>query len=953
MLMSPSSIRVFLPLVALFGLTQATWAALQPAPPVDPQVDPAQVEFFEKRIRPVLADKCYKCHSSEATKVKGGLLLDTREGIRNGGDTGPAVVPGNAKESLLLKAIHWQDKDLRMPPEKDGGKLPDNVIADFEKWIAMGAPDPRGAGTKVARREMDLTKAKKLWTFQTPQAAPVPAVKDTAWPKSDVDRFLLAAQEAKGLHPVADADRPTLLRRVYFDLIGLPPTPAQIEAFVKDKSPYALAKVVDVLLASPQFGERWGRHWLDTARYAESTGKERNFTFPEAWRYRDWVIAAFNADKPYNQFIVEQIAGDLLPAKNAAEHDQNILATGFLAVGTKGLNEKNKEIFKMDVVDDQIDTTSRAVLGLTVACARCHDHKFDPIPTKDYYALAGIFRSTTTYYGTNGPGGAAKNRNASTLIALTPPAGTEKTAGAVKPPPPAAPATAATPPVATAALVPASPAPAPAAPATSPAAAAPAQVAEAQPQLPPMIANNPAMAERFAKLPPKKREQLLARFGKAGPQIGAAAPAPAPSAVAPAPAPEAVPSPAPASTITAPSLPAFIANDPEKAKKFAALPASRREAFLAKFANDGKPKFAGKQGAQTTPDAGETTGPKAMGVADGYVSDAAILIRGEVEGRGAVVPRGVVSVLTMGEAPAMPAKSSGRLELAQWLTAPENPLTARVMVNRVWQHLFGEGIVRTADNFGATGEEPTNAALLDTLALQFMRDSWSVKKLIRSLVLTRTYQLGGAPDARGAEIDPDNRLLWHASSRRLDAEAIRDAMLVASGKIDLRPLEGSVVAKTGDGYIGRGIRPETFTNVNATYRSVYLPIVRDFVPEALDIFDFAEPSLVVATRDVTNVPVQALYLLNNSFVREQASAMARHILAQPLSQTQRITLAYQTALSRLPTDAERARAEQYLIDEAAGLAAVIKGGKAEDAAALSWSTFCQALFASAEFRYLK
>ncbi len=324
MLMSPSPIRHFLPLVALFGLSQAAWAALEPATPANSQLDPGQVEFFEKSIRPVLADKCYKCHSAEATKVKGGLLLDTRDGIRNGGDTGPAVVPGNAKESLLLKAIHWQDKDLRMPPEKDGGKLPDDVIADFEKWIAMGAPDPRGAGTKVAKKEMDLTKAKELWTFQTPKAAPVPVVKDKAWPKSDVDRFLLAAQEASELHPVADADRPTLLRRVYFDLIGLPPTPAQLEAFVKDKSPNALARVVDSLLASPQFGERWGRHWLDTARFAESTGKERNFTFPEAWRYRDWVIGAVNEDKPYNQFIIEQIAGDLLPAKDAAERDQHI-----------------------------------------------------------------------------------------------------------------------------------------------------------------------------------------------------------------------------------------------------------------------------------------------------------------------------------------------------------------------------------------------------------------------------------------------------------------------------------------------------------------------------------------------------------------------------------------------------------------------------------------------------
>src|SRR4051812_5255851 len=400
---------------------QAAWAAVDPAAPINPPPDAGQVEFFEKNIRPVLTDKCYKCHSAESTKVKGGLLLDTRQGIRAGGDTGHAVVPGSVSESLLVKALHWEDKDLRMPPEKDGGKLPEAVIANFEKWIAMGAPDPRVSDTKAAKREIDLVKARQSWAYQTPKAAPAPAVKDAAWPRTEVDRFVLAAQEAKGLHPVADADRLTLLRRVYFDLVGLPPSPEQIDAFLQDQTPEALAKVVDELLARPQFGERWGRHWLDTARFAESTGKERNFTFPEAWRYRNWVIDAVNDDKPYNQFIVEQLAGDLLPARDSVERDAHLVATDFLSIGPKGLNEKNKEIFRMEVVDDQIDTTSRAVLGLTVACARCHDHKFDPIPTKDYYALAGIFRSTNTFFGTGGSVAAKQNRNGSTLVALGPP----------------------------------------------------------------------------------------------------------------------------------------------------------------------------------------------------------------------------------------------------------------------------------------------------------------------------------------------------------------------------------------------------------------------------------------------------------------------------------------------------------------------------------------------------
>jgi len=823
------------PLIAVGALVLATAFSGRAALAPDPTAD--QIAFFEKSIRPVLVDKCYQCHSADAKSVKGGLWLDTREGIRMGGDSGHAVVPGNAKESLLLTALHWQDKDLRMPPEKEGGKLSDSVIADFEKWIAMGAPDPREGGTKVARKEMDLTKAKELWTFQMPKAAPAPAVRDTAWPRTDVDRFLLAAQEAKGLHPVADADRRTLLRRVYFDLIGLPPTPQQVEAFVQDKSPHALARVVDALLAAPQFGERWGRHWLDVARFAESTGRERNFTFPEAWRYRDYVIAALNADKPYDQFIREQVAGDLLPARDSVEQAGHLTATGFLALGPKGLNEKNREQFRMDVIDEQIDTTTRAVLGLTVACARCHDHKFDPVPQKEYYALAGIFRSTETFFGT---AATKQNKNGTALLPLP------------------------------------------------------------------------------------------------GSSVSGAA-----SALVPAPEKPADP-----------TVEALLTKNPKRAARFAAMSAEQQAKVLKKV------KGAGKKGGKRGHEVVAATAvvapgvPQVMGVKEGRLDDCRLLIRGEVSQPAESVPRGFLTVLSTGASPTIPAQASGRLELAHWLTAPTNPLTARVAVNRVWMHLFGEGLVRTADNFGATGEEPSHPALLDTLAVQFMRDGWSVKKLVRSLVLSRSYQLSSALDAKAGEADPDNRLLWHAAPRRLDAESIRDAMLAASGQLDLAPVQGSVVANVGDGYIGRGIRPETFSSVTGNYRSVYLPIVRDFVPEALDIFDFAEPSLVVAARDVTNVPVQALYLLNNAFVRAQAAAMAKRITATPLAHPQRIALAYQLALSRPPSDAERVRAEKYLLEEGRALLPMKNGG-VDEAALHSWATFCQALFASAEFRYLK
>ena len=809
--------------LAIVASSDAVFAAA----PAESGASAEQVAFFEKSIRPVLAEKCYKCHSAESEKVKGGLLLDTRDGIRGGGDSGHAVVPGNLEESLLIKALRYTDKDIAMPPEKSGGKLPAAVIADFEKWVKMGAPDPReSSGGKVAKKKIDFVEARKFWAFQLPRAAPLPPVKDTAWPRTDIDRFVLAGLEAKNLKPVADADPRVLIRRIYFDLIGLPPTPEEVVAFVPEsvRDPQsAIRNCTDRLLASPQFGERWGRHWLDVARFAESSGKERNFTFPEAWRYRDWVIGALTADKPYDQFIRDQIAGDLLPAKDAAERDAHLVATGFLALGPKSLNEKNREQFRMDLVDEQIDATSRAVLGLTVACARCHDHKFDPVPQKDYYALAGIFRSTETFFGTDAAGG--KNKNATALLPLS-----ESLAPSAQ--------------------------------------AAPAKNA----RLADFLAQNPAKAQRFKNLTPAKKARVLERFaGKAG------------------------------------------ANQPEPVTK--------------------------------------SDGERAMGVRDGKPSDSRVLVRGELDQPGERVSRGFVTVLGSGSAPTIPASTSGRAELADWLVSESNPLTARVMANRAWLHLVGAGLVRTADNFGATGDKPSHPELLDFLALKFMADGWSVKSLIRTIVLSRAYQLGSAWDAKNYEADPDNVLLWRASPRRLDAEAIRDAMLAASGRLELKPPTGSVVANVGDGYIGKGLRPEQF-DVTANYRSVYLPVVRDFVPDALAIFDFAEPSLVVASRDVTNVPSQALYLMNNDFVIAQSQAMAKRILSTPLDYPTRISLAYHLALSRPPTEAERTRADTYLRAEARGLMTA-KSGNVPEASEASWATLCQALFACAEFRYLR
>ena len=376
-------------------------------------ITPDQERFFEAKIRPVLATQCGKCHSSTAEKLRGGLHVDSREGLRKGGDSGPAIVPGNPDDSLLIRAIRYRDEELRMPPK---AKLPDAVVADFEAWVKMGAPDPRiGPAAVAARPLVDLAKGREFWSFQPPKRSLPPSVQRADWPRGEIDRFLLAALEARGLTPVADADRSRLLRRATFDLIGLPPTPEEIDAFLADRSPDAFAIAVDRLLASPRFGERWGRHWLDVARFAESSGKT-NFAYPQAWRYRDWVIASFNADKPYDRFVREQIAGDLLPAEDDRRRADQLIATGFLAFGSKAHDAENHGQFVLDVIDEQIEATTRAFLALTVACARCHDHKMDPISQRDYYALSGIFRSTRTCSGTLP--GVFPNFNASPLIEL-------------------------------------------------------------------------------------------------------------------------------------------------------------------------------------------------------------------------------------------------------------------------------------------------------------------------------------------------------------------------------------------------------------------------------------------------------------------------------------------------------------------------------------------------------
>jgi hypothetical protein len=787
----------------------------KPNPGVEKPATADQLTFFEKSIRPVLVKECYSCHAATAQKIRGGLKLDTREDLRKGGETGPAIIPGDAANSLLIKAIKHAQEELKMPPKK---KLDAETIAAFEKWIAMGAPDPRdGSATKVTKVEIDIEKGRKFWAFQPPSKPAVPTVKDTAWPRSDIDRFLLAALEAKGLNPVGDADARTLVRRLYFDLTGLPPAPEDVEAFVKEHAAHpqkALEAVVDKLLASPRFGERWGRHWLDVARYAESSGRANNFAYPHAWRYRDYVIASFNADKPYDQFIREQVAGDLLSTRDDQQKTECLTATGFLAVGPKTHNERNPRQFQMDLADEQIDATFQAFQALTVACARCHDHKFDPIPQKDYYALSGIFRSSETCYGTIR---IIQSNHPSPLITLP------KSGGAT-------------------------------------------------------VGLDTLTAER--------RENIEKQIKDLRDQ---------------------------ASKLTGQD--AFLRRIFLQARR------ATLESQLNLYESDGTPKLL------------------AMGVRDRFRgSDSKVYNRGELDQPGETAPRGFPQVLTTKQ-PTI-GKGSGRLELADWLASPSNPLTARVMANRVWLHLIGHGLVSSPDNFGASGQKPSHPALLDYLALSFRENSWSVKKLIRTIVLSRAYQLSSQFDSKSFETDPDNVLHWRMPKRRLEAEAIRDAMLAVSGRLDLTPPKGSAVARLGEGNVGFRFRAGGGDGPAETHRTVYLPIVRDLVPEMLTLFDFPDPSLIIGERPTTTIPAQALFLMNNPFVIRQAETLAEKLLASGDDDAARLARAFSLCYARPPSQKETQNAQKFIADYS---------GKQSRRA--TWAALCQALFASAEFTH--
>jgi cytochrome c553 len=770
----------------------------------------AQLEFFEKKIRPLLADNCYVCHS-EHHKEAGGLRVDDYKAITNLGKSGQAVVPGDSAKSILIQRVTHPDDSKTMPPDN---RLTEAQIADLKAWIDDGAAWPAlvipdGTDQTLEAGVVPHQELKEShWAWQPLKKVTVPEIAaDSAnaqWPRTDVDKFVLASLQSKNLGPVDDANKSVLLRRLTYDLTGLPPTQEEVLAFLLDESPKAVETVVDRLLASTAFGERWGRHWLDVARYGESTGSARNLPYPHAWRYRDYVIDSFNRDKPFDKFLQEQIAGDQLPASSLGEKREQLTATGFLALGVKDVNQRFKVRYEMDNVDEQIDTVSRSVLGLTVSCARCHDHKFDPVATRDYYALAGIFASTELCDALkNQMGGAGLAYYVpDRLITLS-----EKTS----------------------------------------------ELSEADLQQQQEV---------------KKAEFEAARL---------------------------------AFTTLRDSVKQKDRGEEHTKKLQQARQAmQRKQAELVALTDPAK------------------SGPVAIGVRDAKkITDTEIRIRGEAEKLGPVVPRGFLSLLDHVPARSIEEGRSGRYELAKWLTDKSNPLTSRVVVNRIWQHLFSEGIVRTVDNFGSTGELPSHPELLDYLAGKFAEEGWSFKKLIRQLVLSRTYQLSSASHEVALASDPANRYLWRHSPRRLEAEEIRDSILTIAGKLDRKRPDGSaakdlpVIEIRNNGQEAKDLLTAAG---QSTLRSVYLPLVRGIVPNALEVFDFAEQGLVTGKRTNTTVAPQALFLLNDVFVRKNSLAFAESLAQENGSINDQITKAYRIVLHRQPSTEEIKKATDFVQD---------------------------------------
>ncbi|MBI5775368.1 MAG: DUF1553 domain-containing protein [Verrucomicrobia bacterium] len=883
--------------------------------------DAAGTEFFEAKIRPLLVEHCYECHSAESKKgVKGGLRLDSRDGVLQGGDTGPALVPGNPDASLLIRAVRYQDDKLQMPPKNK--KLPAEQIAALEAWVKMGAPDPRSG--EIQNSKFRIQNSKEHWAFQPIRQPPLPTVNNQRWVQNPIDAFVLARLEAQHLTPSPAADRRTLFRRATYDLTGLPPTMAEVEAFLADRSPDAFAKIVERLLASPHYGERWARHWLDVARYADTKGylpgdEQRRYGY--SYTYRDYVVRAFNEDLSYDRFLVEQIAADLLPPGN---DKRPLAALGFLTLGRRFLNNVP------DIIDDRIDVITRGTMGLTVTCARCHDHKYDPIPTKDYYSLYGVFLNChepveKPLLGIAPPAklleeyqaerrkrendikehretelakarSEVRQRTGDYLLAAheakpVPPGELDKFAdtrkvdeevlkrwmrkldGLKRKPHPIL-----DPWFAFAAL--------PEKDFTNSAKLLAARIVSTEGSGQPI---NSALKHLFATATnsPAALKDVAAIYNQlcAGVETNWQALAAA-AVTSKAPAPAALPDAnreAVRQLLYAPGSPA-ITTDADSERLLAAAAPRQRE-LKAKLdeldaIHPGSP-------------------PRAMALLDNdKLVEPVVFVRGNPGNIGPAVPRQFLEVIT-GKNRQPFQSGSGRLELARAITSPDNPLTARVLVNRVWLNHFGAGLVRTPSDFGVRAEPPTHPELLDYLAARFMVEGWSLKKLHRAIMLSATYQQSSEERAEGAARDPSNQWLWKMNRQRLGFEAMRDTLLAASGQLDLAR-GGHPVELTAEPFPAR--------------RTIYGLVDRQNLPGVFRTFDFASPDASSPQRFSTTVPQQSLFLMNSPFVIQQAQAMARRAdLRVMKTDEERISRAHQILHQRQPS-AEEIRAVKKFLD---------------------------------------
>ena len=968
----------------------------------------SDIDFFENKVRPLLVEHCLECHGNSAEKVRGGLRLTSRSEILEGGDSGPAAIPGKPSESLLIASILYED--FEMPPK---GQLKQPDIEILSKWIELGLPDPRQTGSTSKVKTIDLEEGKQFWAFQKPVSASPPKTKNENWAESPIDQFILSRLEAEAIEPVVDADRESLLRRAHLTLTGLPPTVEQIDDFLADvrATKYAFADVVDELMASRHFGERWGRHWLDVARYAESSGGGRSLMFPHAWRFRDYVIDSYNADKPFDDFIKEQIAGDLLPFVSHDKKTERIVATGLLALGPTNYEQQDKELLRMEVIDEQVDTIGRTFLGLTLGCARCHDHKFDPIPMTDYYALAGIFKSTRSLVDGNVSKYVQRPLATDTELATAKKYRT-RVAKLSK------------------------------------------ELESTTKQIVKITGKQKETQNITNKSVPSKRlkgivldnvdAQLIGQWkesvftglfldanyvhddnrnkgekraifspkfesgGQYEVRISYCAGGSRASNV-----PVTIDhqdgqttifvnqSKTPPinglsislgtyrfeadnkSTVTISSKdtdghvivdsvqflkkPELVKDGTRKTDSDVVLTAdtddlktnvkenSRTDDLKAldpQMRNRLKELSDKESSLQRRLKELKKNPPKPLAVAmtvtdSDKPKDGHLHIRGSVRNLGPIIPRGFVSVCCDERPqPTLGDHESGRLQLAEWIASPDHPLTSRVYVNRVWRHLFGAGLVPTTDNFGAMGQRPTHPELLDFLACDFAQNGWSTKRLIRCIMLSHVYRLSTQNNQEAEAKDGENRLLWKANRRRVDAEVLRDSILFVSGDLDLEA-GGRTINKITEFDFGY--------QFNTVKRSVYVPSFRNSMLDLFEVFDFANPNLVVGNRNTSTLPTQALFLMNNPMVIKQSQNAAKRLLARKdLHRSSRIEFAYRQMIGRRPTQQEVIAAAAYIDSFVSD--AQKKNGKTADpekSKQEAWSSFCHAMYASLEFRYME